>query len=146
MTSRQGGQLSNGKKVLVIDDEESIIVYLTAILEDFGYTPLSAMDAEEGAEIARAELPDFICMDVMMPKMSGITLYQKFKQDDRLAPIPVMFISAFSRVRDLRDPKAFRKMIPDENIPQPEVCLEKPIAVEEFVAVIEAHIGPGDEG
>jgi CheY-like chemotaxis protein len=137
--------LSARKKVLIIDDEESIVVYLTTVLEDHGYAPLSAMDAEEGARLARAEVPDFICMDIMMPKMSGISLYEEFKKDPKLTGIPMVFISAFTMVRDLRSSEAFRKIIPDESIPQPEMCLEKPIAVDEFISVISSRIGPGEE-
>lgn len=125
------------KKILVIDDEESITTYLTAILDDHGFLVSSALDAEEGARLARAERPDLICMDIMMPKRSGLNLYQEFKLDDELKTIPVMFISAFNRVRDLRDPQAFRTMITNPEVPQPEWCMEKPIRIAEFVEVVE---------
>ena len=124
-------------KVLIIDDEESIITYLTTVLDDHGYTALSALDADEGARIARRELPDVICMDIMMPKRSGLNLYQEFKHDAALSDIPVMFISAFTQVRDLRDPVAFRKMISDPEVPQPECCMEKPIRVAAFIEAVE---------
>lgn len=125
------------KRILVIDDEESITTYLTAILDDHGYLASSALDAEEGARLARSERPDVICMDIMMPKRSGLNLYQEFKLDDELKTIPVLFISAFNRVRDLRDPVAFRTMISNPEVPQPEWCMEKPIRIAEFVEVIE---------
>lgn len=126
-----------GKKILIIDDERSIVIYLTTVLEDHGYVALSALDAEEGAVTARRERPDLVCMDIMMPKRSGIALYQEFKRDPVLGSIPVVFISAFNHIRDLRDPVAFRKMIPDVKVPQPEACLEKPIQVPTFIATIE---------
>jgi CheY-like chemotaxis protein len=126
-----------GKKILIIDDERSIVIYLTTVLEDHGYVALSALDAEEGAVMARRERPDLVCMDIMMPKRSGIALYQEFKRDPVLGSIPVVFISAFNHIRDLRDPVAFRKMIPDAKVPQPEACLEKPIQVPTFIATIE---------
>jgi hypothetical protein len=52
-----------------------------------------------------------------------------------------MFISAYNRIRDLRDPVAFRKMIPDTAIPQPDLCMEKPIAVPDFLAAISKLTG-----
>jgi CheY-like chemotaxis protein len=125
------------KKVLVIDDEESITTYLSTILDDHGYDVLTAIDAEEGARLARDEKPDLICMDIMMPKRSGLNLYQEFKLDADLKSTPVMFISAFNRVRDLRDPQAFRRMITNPEVPQPEWCMEKPIRIAEFVEVVE---------
>jgi hypothetical protein len=47
-----------------------------------------------------------------------------------------MFISAYNQIRDLRNPVAFRKMVPDEEIPQPDLCMEKPIQVPEFLAAV----------
>lgn len=132
--------MTAGKKVLVIDDEESIVTYLKIILDDHGFVALSALDADEGTETARKERPDLICMDIMMPKRSGIALYQDFKRDPILAPIPVMFISAFNQIRDLRDAETFRKMIPDPAIPHPEYCMEKPIKVDVFIKTITALI------
>ena len=130
-----------GKRILVIDDERSIVIYLTTVLEDHGYEVVSALDAEEGAAAARASRPDLVCMDIMMPKQSGIGLYQDFKKDKNMSSVPVIFISAFNHIRDLRDPIAFRKMIPDLKIPKPEVCLEKPIQVPVFLEKIEELIG-----
>jgi len=124
------------KKVLIVDDEQSILVYLTTVLEDTGYATCSALDGEEGLRVARREKPDLVCLDVMMPKHSGVSLYERIKRDPELGPVPVMFISAYNRIRDLRDPVAFRKMIPDASIPHPELCMEKPIKVPEFLAAV----------
>lgn len=124
------------KKVLVVDDEQSILIYLTTVLEDTGYATCSASDGQEGLQVAREERPDLVCLDVMMPKRSGVSLYEQIKRDPDLRPVPVMFISAYNQVRDLRDPVAFRKMVPDEEIPHPDLCIEKPIKVPEFLAAV----------
>ncbi len=129
------------KKVLIVDDEQSIVTYLTTVLDDGGYASCSAMDGQEGLGLARREKPDLICLDVMMPKRSGVSLYEEIKRDPELKSIPVMFISAYNRIRDLRDPVAFRKMIPDTAIPQPDLCMEKPIAVPDFLAAISKLTG-----
>jgi CheY-like chemotaxis protein len=124
------------KKVLIVDDEQSIVIYLTTVLEDGGYAHCSAMDGQEGLSAVRRERPDLVCMDIMMPRRGGVSLYREIKRDPELRSIPVIFISAYNRIRDLRDPVAFRKMIPDVAIPQPECCMEKPIAVSEFLEVV----------
>jgi len=131
------------KKVLIVDDEQSIVIYLTTVLDDGGYATCSAMDGQEGLRLARAERPDLICLDVMMPKHSGVSLYKEIKRDPALKSVPVMFISAYNRIRDLRDPVTFRKMIPDTAIPQPELCMEKPIAVPEFLEAVSKLTGQG---
>ena len=131
------------KKVLIVDDEQSILIYLTTVLEDTGYATCSALDGEEGLNVARRERPDLVCLDVMMPKRSGVSLYEQIKRDPDLQLVPVMFISAYNRIRDLRDPVAFRKMVPDTLIPQPELCMEKPIKVPEFLAAVAQLTGEG---
>jgi CheY-like chemotaxis protein len=131
------------KKILIVDDEQSILIYLTTVLEDTGYTTCSAQDGQEGLKVARQERPDLVCLDVMMPKRGGVSLYQEIKRDPDLRPIPVMFISAYNRIRDLRNPTAFRKMIPDPTIPQPELCMEKPIKVPEFLEAVAELTGQG---
>jgi CheY-like chemotaxis protein len=124
------------KKVLIVDDEQSIVIYLTTVLEDGGYAACAAMDGEEGLGMARRERPDLICLDVMMPKRSGVSLYEEIRRDSKLQSIPVMFLSAYNRIRDLRNPVTFRKMIPDLAIPQPDLCMEKPIKVPEFLEAV----------
>jgi CheY-like chemotaxis protein len=131
------------KKVLIVDDEQSIVTYLTTVLDDGGYASCSAMDGQEGLGVARKEKPDLICLDVMMPKRSGVSLYEEIKRDPELKSIPVMFISAYNRIRDLRNPVTFRKMIPDPAIPYPELCMEKPIAVPEFLEAVSKLTGQG---
>ena len=132
------------RKVLVIDDEQSIITYLKTVLEDFGYEPLGAIDADEGEALARKEQPDLICIDIMMPKRSGIALYQHFRLDPELSHIPVIIISAFNQVLDLRDPVAFRKVVPDPKVPKPEYCMEKPIDIMSFIDVVNSLTGTAD--
>ena len=123
----------------MIDDESSIIAYLTTVLEDEGYETCSATDAEEGLDVARKQLPDLITLDIMMPKRSGIALYRDLKLDSELCGIPVMFLSAFSRNNDFR-PASFRKMIPDERVPIPEAYVEKPIDVAAFLETVASLI------
>lgn len=126
---------SDRKKVLVIDDEPSIVAYLTTVLEDERYETCSAMDAEDGLAVAREQRPDLITLDIMMPKRSGIALYQELKLDPELRGIPVVFVSAFSRTSDV-GPASFRKVIPDERVPVPEAYVEKPLVVAEFLETV----------
>ena len=120
-------------QILVIDDEETIITYLTLLLQDSGYETLSALDADEGLAIARTHKPHLITLDIMMPKRSGLSAYAEIKSDPELRDIPVIIVSGFTTLCDLRDPKAFRKIVRDEAIPEPEVCLEKPVDVPLFL-------------
>ena len=90
--------------------------------------------------MARKQAPDLICLDIMMPKQSGITLYKDLKSDPELKSIPVVFVSAFNQVHDLNLPEYFRKMVA-ENIPEPKAYIEKPIKAGEFVETVISIIG-----
>jgi CheY-like chemotaxis protein len=88
----------------------------------------------------------------MMPRRSGVALYQELKLDSKLREIPVVFLSAFSRSSAV-GPASFRRMIPDERIPVPQVYLEKPVAVPELLETVASLIdsaatasGAGGEG
>ncbi len=126
---------SDRKTVLVIDDESSIIAYLTTVLEDEGYETCSANDCEEGMAAAREQRPDLITLDIMMPKRSGLSLYRDLKLDSELSSIPVIFVTAFNRGHDLW-PTAFRRMVPDGQVPLPEGYVEKPIDVAAFLETV----------
>lgn len=128
------------KKILIVDDEPVIITYLSTVLEDNGYETCSATDADSGMASAKEYAPDLICLDIMMPRRSGIALYRDLKLEPQTKNIPVIIVSAFNQVRDMRNPNMFRKMVPDESIPQPEAYIEKPIIVLDFLKTIEAHL------
>lgn len=128
-------------KILVIDDEETIVTYLTLVLEDSGYETLSACDADEGLVLARREGPDLITLDIMMPKRSGLSLFAEMKRDVELASIPVVIVSGFTTLCDLRDPAAFQKIVRDPTIPRPEACFEKPVDLPAFLAAVEELCG-----
>jgi CheY-like chemotaxis protein len=132
---------SDIRKVLVIDDEQAIVTYLRTVLEDEGYETCSAGDAEEALAVAREQQPDLITLDIMMPKRSGIALYQDLKLDPGLCRIPVVLVSAFSRNNDFRS-VSFRKIVSDERVPVPEAYVEKPINVADFLKTVASLIKP----
>src|SRR5687767_15309286 len=70
-------------KVLVVDDEESIIWIFRKLVESLGHACLSAPTAEKGIEIARDEQPELIFMDVKLPGMDGLTALEEVR---RVAP------------------------------------------------------------
>ncbi|HEU5151774.1 MAG TPA: response regulator [Iamia sp.] len=80
--------------VLVVEDDPVIIDLLTLTLELEGWTVLRAKDAVSALEIARAETPDLVVSDVMMPGRSGLDLIADLKADAATAAIPVMLLSA----------------------------------------------------
>jgi CheY-like chemotaxis protein len=127
-------------KILVIDDEPDICAYLTALLEDNGFEAVSTTDGDAGVALARKDPPALICLDIMMPKRTGIALYEDLKRDPATRNTPVVFISAFNQLQDLQLPQYFRKMV-GQSIPEPEAYFEKPIRPRDFVDTVTAIIG-----
>ena len=128
------------KKILIVDDERDIIIYLTTLLKENGYQVLQAQSAEEALEKILNEKPDLVCLDIMMPKQSGIALYRKFKSDDRGKDIPAIFISAFGMEEKLTG-EGFRKYVPEPEVPEPIAYLEKPVEVPRLLQLIQEVIG-----
>ena len=83
--------------ILIIDDEEPIRFSLRGILEDEGYEVLEAATAEEGLEVADAERPDFVFLDIWLPGMDGLTAQARLKGNH--PDLPVVMI----RARNHRD-------------------------------------------
>lgn len=75
------------KKVLVVDDEQSIVTLLQYNLQQAGFEVITAMDGEEGKNLALAENPDLIVLDLMLPKLDGIEVCKQLRQQKVLTPI-----------------------------------------------------------
>ncbi|MBN1870617.1 MAG: response regulator [Candidatus Omnitrophica bacterium] len=82
------------KKILVVDDEKKIRELLEIRLSSEGYEVIQAKDGEEGVQKAKANLPDLILMDVMMPKMDGAEATKYLQEDPATKGIPVIFLTA----------------------------------------------------
>ncbi len=78
------------KKVLIVDDEPSIVTLLTFNLEKEGYQVTSAMDGLEGYELALTQNFDFLILDVMLPNLDGIEITRKLRQEKVETPILVL--------------------------------------------------------
>lgn len=78
------------KKVLVVDDEPSIVTLLTFNLEKEGYKVTSAADGQEGLDLALEHSYDFIILDVMLPSIDGIAITQKLRQEKNDTPILIL--------------------------------------------------------
>ena len=80
------------KKVLVVDDEQSIVTLLKYNLEQAGYEVITALEGEEGKQKALDEKPDLIVLDLMLPKMDGIEVCKQLRQEH--VQIPIIMLTA----------------------------------------------------
>lgn len=77
-------------KILTVDDEPDVRRLIEIKLKKAGFEVITAADGEEGVEKAKAENPDLVLMDVMMPKMDGYTAVEKIKTEMNPAPLVMM--------------------------------------------------------
>ncbi|HEY2777072.1 MAG TPA: response regulator [Gaiellaceae bacterium] len=87
-------------RVLVIDDEAPIRLLCRVNLEAEGMNVLEAADGPSGLEKARAEGPDVVLLDVMMPGLDGWRVAEELLDDPRTASIPIVFLTARAELRD----------------------------------------------
>ncbi|WP_414839648.1 response regulator transcription factor [Carnobacterium sp. TMP28] len=78
------------KKVLIVDDEQSIVTLLTFNLEKEGYEVQTALDGLVGYNLALANEYDFILLDLMMPSMDGMEVCKKLRQEKKDTPIMIL--------------------------------------------------------
>ena len=121
------------KKILIIDDEPDVVAYLTTVLEANGYKPYSAFNIESAGQILKKIRPDLICLDIVMPKETGISFYIRLQQEKKLKSIPVIIISGIIE----SDKFNFRSYVKDESISSPACYMEKPIDIKNFIWNIE---------
>ncbi|MBN2383986.1 response regulator [bacterium] len=81
-------------KILIVDDEASIIRMLTFALNKEGYTIVTASNGREGVQIASRENPDLIISDIMMPEMDGMEMCSQVRQMPALKNTPFIFLTA----------------------------------------------------
>jgi DNA-binding response OmpR family regulator len=89
------------KRVLVVDDERLIRRLVEVNLLRAGYRVHTAEDGEEALAAIRADRPDLVVLDVMMPRMDGFELLTRLREDPELAELPVIVLSARAHDRDI---------------------------------------------
>jgi CheY-like chemotaxis protein len=135
------------KTILVVDDEPNVRLYLRAILEDAGFKVVTASDGEEALKIIRQIRPDFISLDLVMPRKSGHKLLYELRKDPGLSKIPVLVVTAHAR--DEMGQKDLHDLLENRIMSGPGTYLEKPVKPDAYVHAIQRALGidesPGSE-
>lgn len=83
-----------GARILAVDDSPTVLEMIKAILEAGGYEVITAADGDEALKTARAESPDLILLDVMLPKLDGYRVCRLLKFDAKYKSIPIIMLTA----------------------------------------------------
>jgi phosphate regulon transcriptional regulator PhoB len=82
------------KKILIADDEKDIVELVAYNLEQEGFTCLKAYDGRQAWEMAQAQRPDLLLLDLMMPEMPGMEVCRRIRQESATAHLPVIMLTA----------------------------------------------------
>jgi two-component system phosphate regulon response regulator PhoB len=129
------------RKVLIVDDEIDMRIFLKTLLETSGYQPLITRDGSEGLQKAREITPDLIILDVMMPGEGGPQTYRRLKTEQQFADIPVIMLSGVKKDTFLH----YLKMLnagTGGGIPLPVAYFEKPVNHNDLLKAIRAALDP----
>ena len=98
--------MSINKKVLIIDNDVTLLEMYAERLRLDGFEVLSTSDSEEGVKLATELKPHIVLLDVMMPKMDGFQTIEKLKANEATRSIPVIFLTAL--IQDAMRDKGIR--------------------------------------
>lgn len=90
------------KKILIVEDEEDIMILLSAIFGDLeDYEVLCARDGEEALRVARVDNPDIILLDILLPKLNGYKVCKLIKSDLAMSHTKVLMLSGMTQKSEL---------------------------------------------
>ena len=118
------------KKILIVEDNELNMKLFHDLLEAQGYDISQTQDGMAALKIAREEVPDLILMDIQLPEVSGLEVAKWIKEDDNLAHVPIIAVTAFAMKGD------------EEKIRQGgcEAYIAKPISVNNFLLTVQKFL------
>jgi CheY-like chemotaxis protein len=89
------------KKILLVDDSNTVLMMERMILSRCGYDLITANDGIEALDRVQRDGPDLILMDVIMPRMGGLEAVQKLHGDRQTASIPVIMVTTRSEIENV---------------------------------------------
>lgn len=84
------------KKVLIAEDEQTLLKALVIKVSELGYEVFSASNGVDATKIALKEKPDLLLLDIMMPGKHGVDVYNEIRESDRGKKVPIVFLSNYS--------------------------------------------------
>jgi DNA-binding response OmpR family regulator len=121
-------------KVLIIDDDVGIRKLLSKFLEREKFETIVAEDGLEGVEMAKKNHPDLIIMDIIMPRMDGLTAARLIKFYKPLSNVPIVFLSAKDAEKEIELAQEARA----------EVYITKPFDIHKVIQVVKELLSSKD--
>ena len=120
------------KRIVYVEDELEMIDLVKLILSRKGYEVIGAAGGREGLDVIKAEVPDLVLLDLMMPDIEGWDVYQQIRADDTTKHIPVIVVTAKAQNID---------KVLGLHIAKVNDYISKPFSPQDLVASVEKVLG-----
>ena len=121
------------RRAVVIDDEEDLTTYLSAILEENGFSVRTANNAEDGERLIREDPPDLICLDLLMPGKTGINLFLRLRRrEEPLKDVPLIIITGIKEQINVD----WKDIVSRSRARVPDGFIEKPVTPQRLMRVV----------
>jgi CheY-like chemotaxis protein len=127
------------KTILVVEDEPDIRLFLKTVLEDAGFEVITADNGKHALDKIKYCKPDLISLDLVMPKMRGVTLLKFLQKNPEWAKIPFIVVTAHAH--DTLGEKDFVKLKAEKVLVSPHSFIEKPIVPSEYIKIVRQRLG-----
>jgi two-component system cell cycle response regulator DivK len=123
--------MTEEKTILIVEDNDLNLKLFRDLLGANGYRTIETKEGLEAVQIAKAERPDLILMDIQLPEISGLEVTRRIKAEREISSIPIIAVTAFAMKND------------EEKILQAgcEAYISKPISIADFLSTIRSFIG-----
>ena len=122
------------KRILLVDDEVEMVELVKQRLEIAGYKVFVAYDGTEALEKAKAENPDLIILDIMLPQLDGYHVCRNLKKHTYSSKIPIVMFSALASEKNIEHAKKLKA----------DAYITKPFDAQELLETIKGFIGEGE--
>jgi CheY-like chemotaxis protein len=120
-------------RLLIVDDDRTLVDLLSQIVTIMGHTPVGAYDGQQALDLVEAQPFDLMLLDLMMPVLDGFETLRRLRSTPKGRDLPVVVVTAMS------DPDVDRRVAAAGG----NACLRKPVSFEALSAAIEAHLHHG---
>ena len=93
--------MSTKKKILLVEDEEMLANMYEVKFKNEGFDLIKALDGAQGLEMAKSTQPNFILLDIIMPKIDGFSVLKSLKEEESTKDIPVMMLTNLGQDEDI---------------------------------------------